>query len=161
MRKDYAHEITVDLPVSEALTLFTPRGEEAWVPGWKPFYIWPRTGKICEEMIFKTGEGLEETIWTCLAWRPDQGHVRYHRLTPGSRLAFVDVHCRSEGGERTRVRVTYEIFALSNHGRAYLEELSDSAFAAMINGWSELIRELGLERSCDRLNQFIISIGSR
>ncbi len=161
MRKDYAHEITVDLPVSDALPLFTPKGEEAWVPGWQPFYIWPRTGEICEEMIFKTGEGLEETIWTCLVWRPDQGHVRYHRLTPSSRLTFVDMHCRPEAADRTRVRVTYEVFALTSHGQTFLENLTELAFAKMINGWSDLIREECLQRSCDRLNQFVISMGHR
>src|SRR5436305_397346 len=28
--------LTVDLPPAEAYELFTPRGEERWVPGWRP-----------------------------------------------------------------------------------------------------------------------------
>lgn len=142
MRQDYSHEITVDLPVSKAFPMFTPKGEEAWVPGWKPTYIWPETGETCEEMIFTTGEGDEKTFWICLKWQPDQWHVRYHRLTPGSRVAFVDVRCHPAGQDRTRVRVTYQIQALSDHGRSYLEDLSESAFVKMIDGWSDLIQEI-------------------
>ena len=142
MKKDYSHEIIVDLPVSRAFPMFTPKGEEAWVPGWKPTYVWPETGETCEEMIFTTGEGDEKTFWVCLKWQPDKWHVRYHRLTPKSRVAFVDVQCRPDGQDRTRVRVAYELQALSDHGRSYLEEMSESGFARMIDGWSDLIKKI-------------------
>ncbi len=66
MQKHYVHEITVDRPAAAAFPLFTPKGEEAWVPGWKPEYIRPETGETCEEMLFTTGEGEEKTFWTCL-----------------------------------------------------------------------------------------------
>ena len=161
MHKEYAHEIIVDLPISQAFPMFTPKGEEAWVPGWKPTYIWPKSGETCEEMVFKTGQGDEETFWTCLTWQPDQAHARYHRLTPASRVAFIDVRCRPDGRDRTRVRVAYEILALSDHGRSYLDDLSEGAFAAMIDGWSDLIREIVLEHSCDRLNQVVMSVCHR
>ena len=116
MYKEYSHEIVVDRPASEAFPLFTPKGEEAWVPGWKPTHVRPASGETCEEMIFTTGEGDEQTFWTCLSWRLDRCHVRYLRLTPASRMAFVDVQCRPEGPERTRVSVGYQIQALMDQG---------------------------------------------
>ena len=91
MQRDYSHEIVVDRPVSEAFRLFTPKGEETWVPGWKPTYVRPDTDETCEEMVFTTGEGEEATFWTCLKWQPESWHVRYLRLTPASRVSFVDV----------------------------------------------------------------------
>ena len=142
MRKTYAHEIVVDRPASEAFPLFTPKGEEAWVPGWAPTYIRPESGETCEEMIFTTGEGEEKTFWTCLSWQPEQWHVRYLRLTPASRVAFVDVRCMPDGPERTRVRVAYDVQALSDHGRAYLHDLTESAFANSIDEGSDLIRAM-------------------
>ena len=142
MQKDYCHEITVDRPVSEAFPLFTPKGEETWVPGWKPTYLGPDTGKTCEEMIFTTGEGDEETFWTCLKWQPENWHVRYLRLTPKSRVSFVDVQCEPEGADRTRVRVVYQMRALSPSGRAYMSDLSESDFAAMIDEWPHLIEKM-------------------
>jgi hypothetical protein len=59
----------------------------------------------------------------------------------GSRVAFVDVRCRPEGEDRTRVSVGYEILALTDHGRAYLEDLSERAFAEMIDQWADLIKK--------------------
>ena len=140
MKNDYSHEIVVDRPASEAFPLFTPKGEEAWVPGWNPTYIRPETGKTCEEMIFTTGEGDEKTFWTCLSWQPDQWHVRYLRLTPASRVTFVDVQCSPDGPDRTRVRVAYQVHAISDHGRSYLEGLTESDFAKSIDEWSDMIQ---------------------
>ncbi len=140
MKNDYSHEIVVDRPVSEAFPLFTPKGEEAWVPGWNPTYIQPETGETCAEMIFTTGEGDEKTFWTCLSWQPDQWHVRYLRLTPASQVAFVDVQCRPDGPDRTRIRVAYQVHAISDHGRSDLEGLTESEFAKSIDEWSDMIR---------------------
>ncbi len=142
MKKDYSHEIVVDRPTSEAFPLFTPKGEEAWMPGWNPTYIRPVTGETCEEMIFITGESDEKTFWTCLSWQPDQFHVRYLRLTPASRAAFVDVRCRPDGPDRTRVRVAYQVHAISDHGRSYLEGLTESEFANSIDEWSDMIQAM-------------------
>ncbi len=140
MQKDYRHEITLDRPVAEAFDLFTPRGEEGWVPGWAPTYVQPEDGETCEEMLFTTGEGDEATYWTCLKWAPADWHVRYLRMTPASRISFVDVRCRPEG-DRTRVMVAYEMQALNDAGRAYMAELSDAAFAEMIDAWPRLIED--------------------
>ena len=142
MQKEFFHEITVDLPAAVAFPLFTPKGEEAWVPGWNPTYVQPESGETCEEMIFTTGEGDEKTFWTCLTWQPDQRHVRYLRLTPASRVAFVDVQCRPEGPEKTRVRVAYETQALTDHGRTVLKDQTESEFANSIDEWSDLIRAM-------------------
>lgn len=140
MHRRYSHEITVDRPLADAILLFTPKGEEAWVPGWKPDYIAPATGDTREEMIFITRDGEETTYWTCLRWQPEDGHVRYLRLTPDFRVAFVDVQCRREGGDRTRVRVDYRIQALSKSGHSYLEGMTPEAYQAMIDGWARSIR---------------------
>jgi len=139
MQKDYSHEITVERPIDEAFALFTPKGEEAWVPGWTPTYIDPANGETREEMLFTTGDGDDATYWTCLQWQPQDWHVRYLRLTPASRVSFVDVTCQPEGAGRTRVRVGYEMRALSPEGQAYISELSDDAFADMIDEWTQLI----------------------
>ena len=140
MHRRYSHEITVDRPLAEAIRLFTPKGEEAWVPGWMPEYVTPATGETREEMIFITRDGEETTYWTCLRWRPEDGHARYLRLTPDSRVAFVDVRCRTDGRDRTRVRVAYEIEALSEAGRAYLDAMTPETYRDMIEGWAQSIR---------------------
>ncbi len=142
MPVDYTHEITVDRAFGDAIHLFTPKGEEAWVPGWKPSYIFPTSGETREEMIFTTGENDEATFWTCLKWQPDAGHARYFRLTPQSRAVIVDVQCRPENPHRTRVRVTYRMHALTDAGRTFLSGMTQSSFAGMIDEWAGLIGAL-------------------
>ena len=142
MYRERSHEITVDRPFSEAMPLFTPKGEESWVPGWEPDYISPESGETCEEMLFVTSHGDETTFWTCVDWQPEVGHVRYLRLTPASRVGFVDVQCRADGPDKTHVRIVYQLHALSHSGRAYLDEMTQGVFVEMIDQWAQLIREM-------------------
>lgn len=143
MQRSYSHELTVDRPAADAIGLFTPRGEEDWVPGWKPVYLRPQAGQTEEDMVFTTGDGEEKTFWTCLKWQPDNGHARYLRITPASRFAIVDVKCRPDGDERARVTVAYDIQSLTDKGEEWLEGFTQNDYAAMIDEWSELIRRSG------------------
>ena len=141
-RKRYSHEITVDRPVADAFPLFTPRGEENWVPGWKPNYFAPEGGETKKDMLFATGEGAERTWWTCLDWQPEQHFVRYLRLTPGSRAAFVEIACRARDAETTLVKVSYDIQTLGAPGDCYIADMTDEKFAGMIGEWPRLIDEM-------------------
>ena len=140
--RTYSRELTVSRRPTDAINLFTPRGEEDWVPGWEPSYLSPSTGQTQEGMVFTTGKDEEMTFWTCLQWRPEDGHARYLRITPASRFAYVDVQCRPDGEHRTRVQVSYEIHALTVAGTSWLEAFTEDAFAAMIDEWSVLIQRL-------------------
>lgn len=138
MRYDFKQEIRVALPVDEAFLLFTPRGEEAWVPGWSPDYILPVTGETCMDMVFRTGSGEETTIWTCLEWQPERHHVRYLRTTPAQRVAFVEVNCHAEGNE-TKAAISYGYVPLSAKGEEMTAAMTQETFAASIDEWSVLI----------------------
>ena len=142
MQREFSHEITVARSLSEALPLFTPRGEEEWVPGWKPEYIDPKSGDTQAEMLFVTSHGNQRTFWTCLAWQPGDGHVRYLKITPDSQIGFVDVQCRSDGPDKTIVRVMYQLNGLSDSGLAHLNEMTEASFAEMIDHWARLIEQM-------------------
>jgi hypothetical protein len=145
MQAEFSHEITLDLPVGDAFPLFTPKGEELWVPGWQPEYLSPETGETAEEMLFRTGSGDETMIWTCLKWEPDRWHARYLRVTPASRVAIVDVLCRADGPVRTVVRVSYAFVALSEAGARLVAATTPDGFAASIDEWARLIHALPAE----------------
>lgn len=141
MRRRFSHTITVPLSADRAIHLFTPRGEEDWVPGWAPHYLHPAGGETEADMVFTTGEGDEATIWTCLVWSPETGHARYLRVTPASRLAFVDVRCRPDAAQ-TRVTVSYEMQALTDAGKALIAATTEASFVRMIGEWEGLIRAM-------------------
>jgi hypothetical protein len=139
MRAEFSHEISVGLPVDEALPLFTPKGEESWVPDWRPDYLAPESGEICDEMVFTTDHGGETTLWTCLKWRPEEHRARYFRATPNLQIAFVDVQCRPESAARTIARVSYRYVGLSAEGDRRIASMTPDTFAAMIEEWAVLI----------------------
>lgn len=140
MRRDFTHEFDVALPADEAFLLFTPKGEEAWVPGWLPDYVFPATGETGKDMIFRTGSGEEATIWTCLEWQPERHHVRYLRTTPALRVAFVEVNGRAEG-DGTKITVSYGYVPLTAAGQEMVSAMTQEAFASDIGGWSLLIAD--------------------
>lgn len=120
---------------ADALPLFTPKGEEAWVPGWAPRYIDPADGETTEGMIFSTSD--DSVWWTCLRWSPP-AEARYLRLTPGFKAARVAIECTPQG-QGSRVAVTYDWHALSAAGAAEIAAITSAGFAAEIDGWRALI----------------------
>lgn len=110
-----------------------------WIPDWRPVFIHPADGTTEEGMVFTTGEGAEETFWSCIEWAPEAYKVRYARVTPASRFAHVAVHCVALDDFSTRVEVSYEMTALNAAGEARLKETTAEAFSASIEGWKALI----------------------
>ncbi len=133
------HAIEIPLPVAVAFPLFTPRGEMDWIADWRPEFIHPADGSTEEGMVFRTGSGPEETLWSCIEWAPEIFRLRYARVTPASRFAHVTVQCFAIGPNSTRVEVRYEMTALHSAGEAKLAEVTPEVFRASIEGWKRLI----------------------
>jgi hypothetical protein len=119
----FRHSFLVPLPPGEALHLFTPVGERAWVSHWDPAFPAGEHGDgSAPGTVFLTGD----THWVVTDRAPD--HVRYARVTPGVRAGTVDVRVRPEG-EITRAEVTYDITPLR----------PDDAYDPAIHEWEPAI----------------------
>ncbi|TIO11142.1 hypothetical protein [Mesorhizobium sp.] len=130
-----SHAIVLSGPVDRVFALFTPIGETLWVDGWNPEFLHPQDGETRQGMVFRTAHGDETTLWACTDWDPLAHRVRYVRVTPDSRFGFVEVACRPTAEGRTEASIAYTFTALSTAGRSYLSELTEDAFARMIEGW--------------------------
>lgn len=130
------HHFELPLAPAEAFELFTPEGERAWAQGWEPRYLHPADGRTTAGMVFVTGHGGEETLWTMTRHEPDSGVAEYLRVTPGSRMGTVRVQC-SDADAGTRVTVTYALTALTPAGNATLRALDAAAYEAFITSWRE------------------------
>jgi hypothetical protein len=118
--------IHVPLPPDEAITLFTPEGERAWVPGWDPHHHGPT--------VFATDHGGADTLWVITDQEP--GRMRYARVTPGVHAGTVEVRCRPDGDD-TRADVTYDLTALSPDA---LDPFA-AGFDGMLAEWERMIAE--------------------
>ena len=135
--------IHLELSAEEALPLFTPEGERAWVPGWNPEALHTRDDSLSREgAVFRTTHGDEETVWMVLRLDSTEGLAEYVRITPGSRLGRVRVHCRDDEAGGSFVDVSYELTSLSADGEATLRALTPEAFDSDILGWKAAIETL-------------------
>jgi hypothetical protein len=134
------HHFELPMAPHAALELFTPEGERTWAKGWDPKYLHPADGRTTPGMVFTTGHGGEETLWTMTRHEPEYGVAEYLRVTPGSRMGTVRVQC-SQAGEATRVTVTYALTALTPAGNDTLRELDADAYADFIESWRAAIVE--------------------
>lgn len=133
------HHFELPMAFADAFELFTPEGERAWAPGWDPRYLHPADGRTTAGMVFTTGHGGEETLWTMTRHEPESGLAEYLRVTPGSRMGTVRVQC-GEVPAGTRVTVTYSMTALTAEGNATLRALDSAAYERFIASWEASIR---------------------
>jgi hypothetical protein len=130
-----SHTISIPLPASECLILFTPEGERHWVPDWEPIFLHPADGATVKGMVFLTSHGKDDTYWTVVDYDPAGGHILYSRLTPGSRSVLVEVRCSARGRSETEVKVTYALTGLTEDGNKYVGAFAGPAFPPMIEEW--------------------------
>ncbi|MBO2450417.1 hypothetical protein J4573_25165 [Actinomadura barringtoniae] len=136
MRVQLTGHVNVPQPATDSLQLFTPRGEERWVPGWKPRFPEPAPDDTAPGTVFETTGHGETTTWVVIDRTPDR--VSYARVTPGSRAGTVTVQARD-----TTVEVTYDLTALSAAAEPALEEFA-AGYGDFLKGWEAAIAEAGL-----------------
>jgi hypothetical protein len=136
-----ATEITVELPLEQAMDLFTPEGERRWADGWDPQYPEAdrREGRGA---VFTTGHVGHHTTWIMVDHGPES--VRYARVTQGMTAGTVAVDVVGSGEHATRLRVTYDLTALTSAGESWLDGF-DAEYDSAIGGWSTAIAA-GLQR---------------
>jgi len=121
---------------SDVFPLFTPLGERDWVPGWNPVFVHPSSGEIEENQVFLTREGDESTLWSVVRLDPERREVEYLRVTPGSRIARVEIRV-SPCSEGSAVEIGYLWTALTARGRGQVEDF-ERGFEAMLAEWQRL-----------------------
>jgi hypothetical protein len=125
-------EITVGLPCEQAMALFTPEGERRWAEGWDPHYPDPAR-RDQPGAVFTTSHGAHETTWVMADHDP--GRVRYARVMGGQTAGTVTVEMVASDEHETRVRVTYDLTALSAAGAEWLASF-DQDYEREIASWA-------------------------
>jgi hypothetical protein len=136
-------ELSVDRPRARTLALFTAEGERAWAPGWDPAFPAPDRTEGAGA-VFVTVHAEQTTTWVVVD--QDEDGVRYARFTPGSTAGTVAVTVLAATSTSTRVRVSYDLTALSPDGARWLETFADD-FVAYIAQWEAAISALTRTRS--------------
>jgi hypothetical protein len=127
-----ATEFTIALPLEQAMELFTPEGERRWADGWDPQYPEPERSEG-PGAVFTTAHESHQTTWIMV----DQGPrlVRYARVTQGMTAGTVAVEAVGADERSTRVRVTYDLTALTSAGDSWLDAFA-ADYDSAVGGWS-------------------------
>jgi hypothetical protein len=129
-RHRLAGRLTVALAPEQAFCLFTPRGEQDWVAGWKPHFPAPASDDTAPGTIFETRAHGRTTTWVVVD-RTRGRHIRYARVIPGHNAGTVaDGH--------SDVTVTYELTALTDGAAQQLNEFS-ADYPAFLLSWQDAI----------------------
>lgn len=131
--------LRVDAPVDVAFPLFSPRGEEAWVPEWKPELIHPPGVDWCEGQVFRTVHDGQESIWFVARLDRDSHEVTYHRVDLGLSATSVTVRCRPAGENATETAVEYRWVGLTGEGNRFVREQTREAFREKLTRWEAWI----------------------
>jgi hypothetical protein len=134
-------QLPVALPPDETFELFTPRGEERWVAGWRPRFPVETGDDSAPGTVFETDSHGDRTIWVVVG-RERGRRVSYARVTPGSRAGIVTVEVSGDGRGGSTVRVTYELTALTPEGEKPLREFAER-YPDFLRSWeAEIFRHL-------------------
>lgn len=149
--RSFSHRIRVDLPAAEAVDLFTPLGERAWIAEWDPTFLHPVDGRTQPGLVFTTGEAAELTFWTVADFDRSAGRARYMRVTPASRSVIVAVRVVPLGQDACEAEVEYHLTGLTTAGNDAIVAMTESSYAAMIDEWAGLIAAHLADRSDEQV----------
>ena len=131
-----AGQLMVDLPRDRAFRLFTPRGEQEWVPQWEPRFPVGAVDDTAPGTVFETHAHGKTTTWVVVD-RTSGRRIRYARVTPQVDAGTVTVTLEDVAGQ-SQVTVTYELTTLTNDANAQLPAFA-AMYPAFLQSWEQAI----------------------
>ena len=128
--------LVVALPPDQAFLLFTPRGEQEWVPQWKPHFAAAVADDTTPGTVFETQAHGPTTTWVVVDSVSGR-RIRYARVTPQVDAGTVTVALDDTDGH-SEVTVTYELTPLTEAAHAHVEAFAVH-FPAFLQSWEEAI----------------------
>lgn len=122
-------------PARTAFPLFSPEGERAWVDGWNPTPVFPKTIEFRRDTVFRQGDGSEEALWTIVDADWQAYRAEYVRLAPRSHAAHIVVQVEAVEPARCKVTVSYTVTAFGENLAGVLATFSEAAYAEKMRGW--------------------------
>ncbi|HET9984374.1 MAG TPA: hypothetical protein VFQ38_12330 [Longimicrobiales bacterium] len=122
-------------PPDRIFWLFSPRGEERWVAGWRPELLHPADGGWAEGQVFRTPEQYGDAVWIVARLDRDAHAVSYYRVEPGRYVVRVDVSCRAAGADASDVRVAYVFVGLTGEGNREIAAMTQHEHDAKMERW--------------------------
>jgi len=144
------HTATIDVaaPANDVFALMCPVREYEWEPGWTTNLILSNSGLVEEDCIFTTPGGAShgseitspDAVWITPVHDLYERRLMMIKVTPGECVTRLDISV-DETPEGASVTTVYEHTALSEAGRAVVDEHTEARYAGMMAGWKRAIEK--------------------
>jgi hypothetical protein len=138
---EFTAHFSVDAPIQTVFELFSPIGEQLWVPGWNPELLHPPDVRWGQGQIFRTQEEPGEAIWIVTGLNREAHQVEYHRVEPHRHVARIRVKCTALGDRNTEVATAYAFVGLSREGNDKIRAMTVEAYSEKMKRWKQWISE--------------------
>lgn len=138
---EFSGHFTVHAPIDAVFELFSPLGEQGWVPGWSPELLHPSDVYWAQGQIFRTQEEQGEALWLVTSLNRESHLVEYHRVEPHRYIARVRVGCTVTDKSTTEVSTAYTFVGLSAEGNDEIKAMTVEAYSEKMKRWKQWISD--------------------
>lgn len=115
--------------------LFCPVRETDWLESWRPGTVYSTSGVVEPGCVFTSEDRNGRSIWLVSRHDPQRHEVEMVRIAPGFTACLLRISVVPGINDSCDVSVSYTYTALSDAGAAFVDGVSEAAFAQMMDRW--------------------------
>jgi len=129
----------IHAPPGDVFPLLCPVRETEWVKGWNPIVVYSRCGVAEPDCVFLTGEGEPESVWVVTKQDWEKYELEIIRFTPWTTVVKISISLRQNDEAETDAEVTYTYTALSEAGKDFVNNYTESYYNEFMQYWEAAI----------------------
>jgi hypothetical protein len=130
----------------EVFPLLCPVRETEWVDGWDPLVVYSRCGLAEPDCVFLTGNEEPDSAWVITNRDSDNFTMEIIKVTPWTTIAKITISLRQNDQSGTDAVVTYTYTALSEAGKDFINNYTESYYAEFMRYWETRINDFLLSK---------------
>jgi len=130
----------------EVFPLLCPVRETEWVDGWDPLVVYSRCGLAEPDCVFLTGNEEPDSVWVVTNRDSDNFEMEIIKVTPWTTVAKITISLRQNEQSGTDATVTYTYTALSEAGKEFVNNYTESYYTEFMRYWEAKINDYLLSK---------------
>jgi len=130
----------------EVFPLLCPVREMEWVDGWDPLVVFSRCGLAEPDCVFLTGNEEPDSVWIITDRDSDNFKMEIIKVTPWTTVAKIAISLSENDQSGTDATVTYTYTALSEAGKDFINDYTESFYAEFMRYWENRINDYLLSK---------------
>jgi hypothetical protein len=130
----------------EVFPLLCPVREMEWVDGWDPLVVYSRCGLAEPDCIFLTGNEEPDSVWVITNRDSENYRMEIIKVTPWTTIAKITISLRQNEQSWTDATVTYTYTALSEAGKDFINNYTESYYDQFMGYWETRINDYLLSK---------------